>query len=156
MSLRAWRLVERRFARTAFDGEGARRYGGRWNSRGVAVVYTAGSQSLAALELLANADSTTLLEHYVFIAVESGSLPVPEVDLSSLPRNWRADPPPQELRDIGDAWVASRRSCVLKVPSVIVSAESNFLLNPAHPEFQKLKIGKPLKFRFDSRLVPPR
>jgi RES domain-containing protein len=153
LSLRAWRLVNQRFARIAFDGEGARLYGGRWNSNGVAVVYTAQSQSLAALELLANADSASLLERYVFISVEFSSHLVQKVDFSSMPQNWQADPAPQESKDIGDTWVASGSSCVLQVPSVIVPAESNFLLNPRHVDYRKLRIGKPLRFRFDPRLL---
>ena len=144
----------RRFARTAFDGEGARLYGGRWNSRGVAIVYTAQSQSLAALEMLANAESTTLLQNYVLIPVEIDPNLIRTVDALTLPKNWQTYPPPQELRNIGDQWAAQGTSCALQVPSVIVPAESNFLLNPRHADFRKLKIGKPVRFRFDPRLLP--
>jgi len=78
---------------------------------------------------------------------------IARVDSSELPRNWRADPPPDRLRDIGDAWVAAGRSAVLRTPSTVVPAEHNFLLNPKHAEFGRLEIGKPSPFRFDRRLA---
>jgi RES domain-containing protein len=149
----AWRIVKRKRAKAAFSGEGARLYGGRWNSPGVAMVYTAGSQSLAALEIVAHLDSTELLESYVVFEVKLDESAIVPVDESQLPRNWRADPPPAKVRAIGDAWAAARASVVLQVPSVIVPAENNYLLNPRHPGFSRLLIGKPFPFRFDPRLL---
>lgn len=154
MSIIAWRIVKRKLARGAFDGEGARRYGGRWNSKGVAVVYLAQTQSLAALEILVHVDSAQLLEHYVAIPVTIDPKLVTRVDASSLPKNWKAYPPPKRLREIGDGWVSSGNSAVLQVPSVIVPSESNFLLNPLHADYPRLKIGQPIRFRFDLRLMP--
>ena len=152
MNLTAWRIVKRKFRATAFTGEGARRYGGRWNSKGVAVVYVAESQSLAALEMLVHLDSGELLKYYVAIPVTFDSRLVLDVDLSTLPRNWRTYPAPTTLRTIGDHWVSSGKSVALRVPSVLVPSESNFLLNPNHPDYTKLRIGKLLPFRFDPRL----
>jgi len=153
LSIVAWRIVKRRLARAAFDGEGARRYGGRWNSKGVAVVYLAQSQSLAALEIFVHLDSPQLLEHYVAIPVYIDSNMIVRIEASSLPKNWAAYPPPKSMRAIGDAWVAAATSAVLQVPSVIVPFEDNFLLNPHHPDFPKLQIGKPVSFKFDPRLT---
>jgi RES domain-containing protein len=150
----AWRIVKRRLARTAFDGEGARRFGGRWNSKGVAVVYLAQSQSLAALEILVQIDSPPLLEHYAALPVSIEPNLITRIDMSSLPNNWKTYAPPKRIRAIGDDWVAAARSAVLQVPSVIVPLESNYLLNPHHPDFPKLKIGKPVRFTFDPRLRP--
>jgi RES domain-containing protein len=150
----AWRIVKRRLARTAFDGEGARRFGGRWNSKGVAVVYLAQSQSLAALEILVQIDSPPLLEHYAALPVSIDPNLITRIDTSSLPKNWKTYPPPKRIRAIGNDWVAAARSAVLQVPSVIVPLESNYLLNPHHPDFPKLKIGKPVRFTFDPRLRP--
>jgi RES domain-containing protein len=117
------------------------------------MVYTAGSQSLAALEIVAHLDSTELLERYVVFEVKLDESAIVPVDESQLPRNWRADPPPAKVRAIGDAWAAARASVVLQVPSVIVRAENNYLLNPRHPGFSRLLIGKPFTFRFDPRLL---
>jgi RES domain-containing protein len=152
LNFTAWRVVKRKFRRVAFTGEGARRYGGRWNSKGVAVVYVAQSQSLAALEMLAHLDSANLLRYYVAIPVSFDSRLVTEVGVSSLPKNWKNYPAPGSLRAIGDAWVSSGKSAVLRVPSVLVPSESNFLLNPRHPEYENLVIGEPLRFSFDPRL----
>ncbi len=152
MTLTAWRITKRKHARDAFTGEGAREFGGRWNNPGTAMVYTAESQSLAALEMLVHLDSPELLQKYVLIGVEIDDELVTQLDMSRLPRNWRDDPPPAQVRAIGDEWVVSGSSAVLRVPSALVPGENNFLLNPQHPDFAKLRIGKPLSFRFDPRL----
>jgi RES domain-containing protein len=149
----AWRIVKRRLASTAFTGEGARRYGGRWNSPGVAMVYTAESQSLAVLEMAVHLDSSGLLDRYVVIEVGIDESLVETVQPSELPRNWRDDPPPMKLRQLGDRWIAERASAALQVPSVLIPAEHNFLLNPRHSDFARLVVGKPLAFRFDRRLA---
>lgn len=152
MTFTAWRITKRKRARDAFTGEGAREFGGRWNNPGTAMVYTAESQSLAALEMLVHLDSPELLQKYVLIGVEIDDELVTQLDMSRLPRNWRDDPPPAQVRAIGDEWVVSGSSAVLRVPSALVPGENNFLLNPQHPDFAKLRIGKPLSFRFDPRL----
>jgi RES domain-containing protein len=149
----AWRIVKRKHARTAFTGEGARRYGGRWNSPGTAIVYTAESQSLAALEMVVHLDSSELLRNYVVFEVDIDESLVVKIGLAQLPRNWRADPPPKRVREVGDAWAKAATSAVLQVLSATLPAEHNFLLNPHHPDFPKLVIGKPSSFQFDARLA---
>jgi len=152
VTVTAWRITKRKHARHAFSGEGAREFGGRWNNPGTAVVYTAQSQSLATLEMLVHLDSADLLEKYVLLAADFDQSLVKVVDASNLPRNWRADPPPAQVRSIGDEWVLGGSSAVLQVPSVLVSGENNFLLNPGHQDFARIRFGKPLAFRFDARL----
>lgn len=147
-----WRIVQRKFIKTAFTGEGARLFGGRWNSPGRAVIYTAQSQALAALELLVHLDSEKLLRHYLAIPVTVPPHLIERLLPSSLPKNWRAYPAPVSTRAIGDAWLARAASPVLQVPSVVIPSESNFLLNPAHPRFSKLRIGNAIPFHFDPRL----
>ena len=153
MSFIAWRITKRSRARGAFTGHAARKYGGRWNSPGTSIVYTAQSQSLAALEILVHLESAELLQKYVLIAVEVDASFVSEVSRSRLPRSWQTDPPRAELRLIGDQWAADATTAVLRVPSALVPDESNFLLNPLHPDFGKLGIGAPVSFRFDPRLA---
>jgi len=148
----AWRITKRKHARHAFTGEGARKFGGRWNNPGTAFVYTAQSQSLAALEMLVHLDSSELLEKYALIGVEFDQSLVRPVEPSALPRHWRSDPPPPEIRSIGDNWILAGSSAVLQVPSAMVPGEHNFLLNPEHQDFAKLRLGKPLAFRFDAGL----
>jgi len=152
VSVTAWRITKRKHARNAFSGEGAREFGGRWNNPGTAVVYTAQSQSLAALEMLVHLDSADLLEKYVLIAADFDQSLIKVLDPSDLPGNWRADPPPAQVRSIDDEWVLGGSSAVLQVPSVMVPGESNFLLNPGHHDFARIRFGKTLAFRFDARL----
>ena len=153
MTFTAWRITKRTRVRTAFSGLGARKYGGRWNSPGTNVVYAAQHQSLAALEMLVHLESAELVWKYVLIGVEIDEAYVADVSRSRLPRNWQTDPPRAELSLIGDQWAADAKTAVLRVPSALVPDESNFLLNPLHPDFGKLGIGKPVSFRFDSRLA---
>jgi RES domain-containing protein len=150
--MKAWRITKQRHARTAFSGEGARLYGGRWNSPGVPLVYVAQSQSLAILEVLVHLDAPALLEKYVFLEVDCDASLVIDLDRSPLPKNWQSDPVPDAIQAIGDRWVSSGNSAVLRVPSVLVPEESNFLLNPRHPDFGKIGISRPHAFRFDPRL----
>ena len=153
MSVTAWRIVKRKNEKTAFSGEGARLYGGRWNSPGTSMVYSAQSRSLAVLEMLVHLDTAELLEKYVFFDItvdESLILVLAEGDL---PHNWQANPAPSRLRVIGDAWAESNASVALRVPSSVIPAEFNFLLNPKHADFAKVRIGEPEPFRYDARLA---
>lgn len=149
----AWRIVKTRFAQQAFNGEGARLYGGRWNSVGVRMIYTAGSVSLAVLEILVNLENTDVLPAYSLCAAHFEEDVVINLDHARLPPNWRDSPSPSELLAIGDAWIASSTSAVLEVPSAIVESESNYLINPAHPDFVSLVIETPRPFTFDTRLL---
>jgi RES domain-containing protein len=117
------------------------------------MVYTAASQSLAALEMVIHLDSSELLHEYVVFEVGIDESLIERLDLARLPRNWRVEPPPPKVRELGDAWVKSGASAVLQVPSATLPAENNFLLNPHHPDFPKLVIGKPSAFQFDPRLA---
>ena len=147
-----WRIVKSRFADTAFDGEGARLYGGRWNSPGTSMVYTAQSQALATLEVLVHLEKARVLPSYSLCAAHFEEDLVEALDPTTLPVDWRDYPPLSELRAIGDAWVPEQTSAVLEVPSVIVEDESNYLINPAHPDFPSITIGEPKPFEFDARL----
>jgi len=147
----AWRIVKEKHAATAFSGEGAAKTGGRWNSRGVRVVYTSSTKSLAALETLVHLNPPVRFQ-YVAIRLKFDDALIEKVPLKALPPDWRGEPPPPSTRRIGDAWVSQARSAVLALPSVIVSGEPNYLLNPAHPDFKKISISKPERFTFDPRL----
>jgi len=150
--VKAWRITQQKHARTAFRGEGARLYGGRWNSPGVPIVYVAQSRSLAMLEVLVHLDTPALLRKYVFLEATFDASLVTDVERSSLPKNWRSDPVPPSVQAVGDRWAASGASAVLRVPSALVPDESNFLLNPRHADFGKIEVSRPRPFRFDARL----
>lgn len=148
----AFRIVKADLADTAFSGEGARRHGGRWNGAGTELVYTAQSESLAMLELLVHLQASDLLAAYVTIRVDFDDAQVEALSASALPARWRASPAPSRLQALGDRWVRERRSAVLRVPSALVPRESNYLLNPNHPEFTRLVRGEPVRCDFDPRL----
>jgi RES domain-containing protein len=143
-------MVKEKHAATAFGGEGAWLYGGRWNSAGTSVVYTSGSQALAALESLVHLNPPVIFK-YLAIPIEFDDALVEKV--AALPADWTEEPPPPATKAIGDLWVKEARSAVLELPSVIILGEPNYLLNPAHPDFQKIIIGKPQPFSFDPRLL---
>lgn len=152
-SVQAWRLVKRSRAESAFDGEGAFRYGGRWNSRGHRAVYASGSLALALLEILVHVDPAGPLPELLAFPIQ---LPMPLIEPG----------PPSELkhlgerlpwhigttRRIGDTWIQAGRMPALRVPSSVVPIEHNYLLNPEHREFHRIRIGQPEPFLFDPRL----
>ena len=152
MTLQAWRIVKEKQASTALDGEGAWRYGGRWNSPGTRVVYTSAALSLAALESLVHLNPPVIFR-YVAIPIEFDAAWMESVGLSELPAGWTEEPPPPSTKRIGDLWVKEARSAVLDVPSVVVRSERNYLLNPAHPDFGRIKVGEAVPFAFDPRLL---
>lgn len=155
----AWRITQARYldgadaaaGREAFGGEGARRYGGRWNPRGVPVAYAAGSRSLALLEVLVHLGTAQLLERYVLIPATFDASLVET--LADPPKGWRAHPAPHATQEVGRRWVEEARSPVLRVPSVIVPAEPNYLVNPRHPAVGEVEIGPPETLDVDPRLT---
>jgi RES domain-containing protein len=148
----AWRIVKAKHAATAFSGDGAAKTGGRWNSRGVPVVYASSTKSLAALETLVHLNPPVPFK-YVAFRLQFDAALVENIPLNRLPADWRVEPPPPSTNAIGDAWLREVRSAVLALPSVIVPGELNYLLNPAHPAFKKISISKPEGFIFDPRLL---
>jgi RES domain-containing protein len=151
--VRAWRITQKIHAETAFDGIGASLEGGRWNHKGIQVVYTSESISLAALEILAHLPEEALLfSEYVRIPITFPKKSTISLDPKSLPTDWDAIPPEAPAQAIGTQWAKSRQSLALKVPSTIVPEESNYLINPFHPDFRLTSVGKAELFPFDKRL----
>lgn len=134
------------------SGTGAALYGGRWNSEGVYILYTAGSPSLAMLESLVHFGGR-IVGDYCQIAIEVPDKFIMELKEDDLPANWRESPPPDTLRSFGNKFISEGKFLMLKVPSVLVPDESNYLLNPLHPEFKKVKVLVKSKVRFDERLL---
>ncbi len=149
-----WRLTKTKYLASAWDGAGARKAGGRWNSPGVAVVYTSETLALALVEILVHLPSG-VLPAYSAIPVEFDEGLVTTLSRRQLPQDWQASPPPVATQALGDAWHAAGTSVVMRVPSVVVPQEFNYVLNPDHPDFARLRIGKPLAFPFDPRLARP-
>lgn len=149
----AWRLVKEKYKEMPFDGEGARRHGGRWNHPGTVVLYLSESLALVALEIFVHLGNAA--KDIAFVAFR---LEIPEeVEITifptrQLPSNWRSEPPPYEAKQIGTDWVKEGKTAILRLPSVIIPTENSFVINPAHRDFKKLSIGKAQKFYFDPRM----
>ena len=149
----AWRMSKSKHRQSAFSGDGARLFGGRWNSKGTAMVYTAGSISLAVLEMLVHLDSHTVLPHYLLAEICFDESLVERIAIDELPKGWNQSPPPCELRAIGDGWIVECRSAILQVPSAVVSSECNYLVNPIHPDFARIEIHDARPCAIDPHLV---
>ena len=148
----AWRIVQWERHADAFSGEGAALCGGRWNSPGTRVVYLSEHKSLAALETLVHLPRSATAR-FAFIRAEFPEDAVELLPPAGWPSNWAHEPPQADSQAVGDAWVRENRAAVLAVPSAIIPEELNYLLNPAHPHFKKIAIGKPVPFAFDPRLL---
>jgi len=147
-----WRITTARRARTAFSGEGARLYGGRWNPKGVPLVYTAESRALAMLEMLVQ-DEPLHARYVVIPATLPDGLAIERVDPAKLPPDWRTPQRTEDVRAIGAEWVRSKRSAVLAVPSAVLPEETNYLLNVLHPDFPRIGLGKRRVLVTDARLI---
>ena len=148
-----WRLVKEKYADSAFSGEGARRGGGRFNSPGRPVVYTSESLALAELEILVHLPTSRLLDSYVAFRAHLPDGAVRALDRARLPSNWRESPVPRSVQAVGDAWLKSEPSLALRVPSAVVPAEDNVLINPEHSRFEEVTIDGPLDPDIDDRLM---
>lgn len=153
---KAWRLVHKNYLSSAFSGEGARLAGGRWNSEGFSVVYMAESLSLAILEIIVHLEFKEALKLYKAIPIAFSESEMGVIDLEMLPLDWNTASPHPATQLIGNHWIRNQSSLVLKVPSAIVPFESNFLLNPVHPDFKKLKSGEPMDLPLDPRMFNQR
>ena len=153
-SVKLYRLVNRKWAAQAFDGEGARLYGGRWNSKGQLCVYTAGSEALAILEILVHLNNRAPLAHYRLFQLTIDSDDILTVSLNNLPANWQLQPATADTAQIGDTWLTQQASLALAVPSVIAPRENNILLNPLHRGFKAcIATVAELDFMPDPRLT---
>lgn len=152
MQITGWRIVKAKHGRSAFSGEGARIFEGRWNSAGVRMVYCSEHLSLAALEILVHTQPVVIRDKFHAFQVTWDESLMMTIDLKKLPKGWNAQPPGLVSKNIGDEWNRSGRSAVLAVPSIIVPQERTFLLNPKHGDFAKIKIKDGGGFVLDPRL----
>ena len=152
--MRVWRICKAEHAATAFSGEGALLYPGRWHHAGTPVVYCSESRALAALEQLVHLHRNRLPTGFVCfgVAIPEG-LEVTRLRMRDLQTGWRRQPGPPELPDIGTGWAEAGETAVLQVPSAVVPGEHNVLLNPRHPGFARVTISDQEPFASDERLT---
>jgi RES domain-containing protein len=157
VTLTVFRLGKYSYREQLFSGQGGLYASGRWTPRGRLVVYTSASISLAVLEYTANYRRRGWVPATVLgRAAIPSSVNVEAVSMDKLPPNWFAAAAPQELQTLGREWLERGETAVLKVPSAIVPEEWNYLLNPGHPEFRKLRMSPPKPFAFDQRVARTR
>jgi RES domain-containing protein len=154
--MKVWRICKSRFAASSFTGEGARLYQGRWNPGGVRMVYASPSLALASIEFFVHLDPSVAPDDLVSnsATIPTNEVAIDRVRIEDLPADWRMTDN-IALQTIGADWVVSQTSVALEVPSVAVEDEWNMLLNPAHPDFAKIRIASPKPFHFDKRMFRP-
>lgn len=146
-----YRIVNCNFA-DDLSGTGARLYGGRWNSEGKPAIYLAASRSLAALEVLVHLPPLMVPDNYCLVEIEVPDNSITHVTVNQLPHNWKDISPPGALRLMGDEFLKKQAHLLMKVPSAIVTAEYNYVLNPKHGDIKRVKILSKQPFDFDERL----
>lgn len=150
--MRIWRICRAAFAPEAFSGEGARRFGGRWNSRGIPMVYCSSSLALAAIELFVHLEPNQQPDDLVSIKADlPEGEPAERLEALSLPVGWWADNY-EPLRRVGDLWIRDKASLAIAVPSAALRSEWNVLVNPLHSAIAGIKIDPPQPFHFDARM----
>lgn len=136
------------------SGDGARIHGGRWNSPGIPALYTSESQSLAILEALTSTPPAILQKNFVLLILNvPADVPVKKMAVKDLPVNWNTYPVPVNVQKEGDKWLQAGKELLLKIPSVIVPAEFNYVVNPLHADSHKLKIVALQKLQLDKRIT---
>lgn len=149
-----YRIVKSKHVSSAFDGQGAKIAGGRWNNKGVSVVYASGSLSLAAHETFVHLGYSGIKAKFSYFKVEiPDDVTVRRINAASLPSDWQMEPPPDSTKRLGSDWALKLETAVLVVPSTLIPGELNYLLNPAHPDFERLVIDSPMAFAFDVRYL---
>ena len=150
--MRIWRICRERYAAEAFNGNGARLFGGRWNSPGTPMVYASSSLALAAIELFVHLEPNQQPADLVSVAaLLPGGEPAQRLDPDQLPATWWTDDF-EPLRALGDRWIREKTSLAIEVPSAALRVEWNVLVNPLHPKIAELKIDPPQPFHFDARM----
>jgi RES domain-containing protein len=150
--MHAFRIVKKRHALTAFSGDGARAYGGRWNWPGTPMVYAAQTRALAGLEALAHYAGAERRIAFLAFPIEVPDRLVAHLHADRLPPDWRSAIPSPSTQRLGSEWQDSGDSVALLVPSVVIPQEFCVLLNPEHPDTDKVMVGFPEPFEFDGRL----
>ena len=151
---RVYRICRRLYSKNPLNGEGAWRFGGRWSSPGTRLAYASEHLSLAMIEYYVHIDPDDAPWDLVVVCADiPDGVSRTKAAEKWLPANWRQSPPPPELASIGDSFFARGKTAVLIVPSTLAPSESNWLINPRHAEFRRIRIRPPADFRNDARFL---
>ncbi len=150
--MHVYRITKEKYSKD-LTGVGAKTVGGRWNPKGVAMLYTSTTAALSALEVLAHLPAAYLPNDMVMVTISVPDELITSIDIKKLPDNWNEIPVPLEVQNFTMEWLTKEISLALKVPSTIIPSEKNILINPLHPKFNEVKLLKIEPFSFDSRLM---
>jgi len=155
--IKLYRIDLKKHGNTAFSGRGSFLFGGRWSHSYIPIVYTSESLALASLEKFVNLRhrdyAMSKVELIYTVAIASDSVSLEDISNKRLPKGWDGIPVISFTKDFGTMWFQEKRSALLKIRSAVVSSEFNYLINPEHPDFKKIKISKSVKFNFDPRMM---
>ncbi len=146
-----YRICDKKHA-DDLSGAGAATFGGRWNKKGIPVLYTGESKEIALLETIVNTPPMIVPKLDV-LTLEIPDDSIFEIGIEDLPSNWINYPAPSILSEIADLWVSSQTSIALKVPSCVIPSAHNYILNYHHPDYQRVRVLEQKDFHFDSRLT---
>lgn len=150
-----YRLSKRQYA-SELSGTGAAKFGNRWNSKGVEVIYTAESRALAMAEVAVHLTFATLPANFVMIEIEiPDSVSIHQLPFNMLKKGWNNFPHTTDTQYLGDDFIIKKQACVLKVPSAVVKGDFNYLINPHHEEIKQIRISSIQDFPFDKRIFNP-
>ena len=147
-----FRLSKAKFSRD-LSGKGAEKAGGRWNSKGVALIYTSETRALCATEIAVHTPLGNMPLDYEIISIEiPDTIPIKGLSKEELPNDWKSLPHSHSTQQIGDQFISKEKHLVLKVPSAVIQGEFNYLINPKHKDFSQISIKDTEPFSFDKRL----
>ena len=151
--MEVYRIAQEEFA-SDLSGNGARLFGGRWNSEGLYALYAASSRSLALLETLAHTPAKMLQQKvYMLVTIAvPDKMAIREITISKLAPGWDVPDIRQYTQKMGDQFLLAKNELLLAVPSVLVPEEDNYVLNPLHPDFKKVKLIHQRRIGFDKRM----
>jgi RES domain-containing protein len=151
--MEVFRLSNKAYAKS-LSGIGAALKGARWNSIGIEIIYTAANRSLAMAEVAVHFSVATAPPDYKMVTIYiPDDISMKTISIKDLPSDWAVFPHSDSTKMFGDKFIADNKYCVLKIPSAVTKGDFNYLMNPRHPEFSRIKIIDIEDFRFDSRLL---
>lgn len=149
--MKLYRLSRKRYS-LVLSGKGAAKSNNRWNSKGVELIYTSESRALAMTEVLVHLSPFLIPADFVMLEIDvPNELQVLEIAEAELTQSWNSHPPLSESQKIGDAFIHAEVYPICKVPSAVVSGDHNYLINPHHPQFERISVAKVEDFSFDRR-----
>lgn len=150
--MEVFRLTRAKYAET-LSGKGAALFGNRWNSKGVEMIYTSASRALAMAEVLVHLSLNQIPKDYKMLCIDvPDTIKVQNLKSTELSKHWHKSPPGIQTQEIGDEFIMKNKFCLLKVPSAVVYGDFNYLINPYHKNFQKIRIKSIADFPIDERL----